>query len=38
LDAATWTADPVITVAREACAPIPLAIRSVWPWITCTRR
>ena len=32
--AATRVADAVITVAREACAPMPCSMRSVWPWIT----
>ena len=27
-------ASPHITVTREANAPMPLSIRSVWPWIT----
>ena len=32
--AATRVADAVITVAREACAPMPCSMRSVWPWMT----
>ena len=35
--AATCVADPVMTVAREACAPMPCAIRSVRPWMTLMR-
>ena len=31
-----WVADAVITVAREACAPMPYSMRSVWPWMTRT--
>src|SRR3954449_5125393 len=34
LSAATRVAEAVITVAREACAPMPCSIRSVWPWMT----
>ena len=29
-----WVALPVITVAREAKAPMPSRMRSVWPWTT----
>ena len=29
---------PVITVTREAKAPMPRSIRSVWPWVTRTLR
>ena len=36
--AAMCVADPVMTVAREACAPTPFSMRCVWPWITRTRR
>ena len=32
--AATRVAEAVITVAREACAPMPCSIRSVLPWVT----
>ena len=32
--AATRVAEAVITVAREACAPMPCSMRSVWPWMT----
>ena len=32
--AAICVADAVIAVAREACAPMPNAMRSVWPWMT----
>ena len=35
--AAMWTAVPVITVTREANAPMPRSIRSVWPWVTVDR-
>ena len=34
LSAAICVADAVITVAREAWAPMPKAMRSVWPWMT----
>ena len=34
LSAATRVAEAVITVAREACAPMPCSMRSVWPWMT----
>ncbi len=37
LSAATRVAEAVITVAREACAPMPNSMRSVWPWVTRTR-
>jgi hypothetical protein len=32
--AAIRVASPHMTVTREANAPMPLSIRSVWPWIT----
>ena len=32
--AARRVASPHITVTREANAPMPLSMRSVWPWIT----
>ena len=34
LVAARWVALPVITVTREAKAPMPSRMRSVWPWMT----
>ena len=34
LAAAMRVASPHITVTREAKAPMPLSMRSVWPWMT----
>ena len=38
LTAAMRVASPHITVTREAKAPMPLSMRSVWPWVTAMPR